>query len=707
MLTDYERFLLNTYLSNTAAVVSHRDPVARGLVEWVSDRDNRTAFSVRKRRGSWYSDRARTKVSRKKFRKLQGILQEECSGKPPEPDRTAQRLRRLEQDIELSQTDTDILELLLRYKTHPVFESVFDDIFEAPNRMSHPLNVRGRALALALGLSANKVQLRLTTNSTLVHSGLVKVEGDGDLKLPTKLCRLISEPGDGNVDPIRLLLDVASPTDLAWQDFDHFARDRDHAETLAKGALARGATGVNILLHGPPGTGKTEFSKVLAKQLGVTLFTVGESDEDGYEPRRDERLHELRLAQRLLAGNRRALLLFDEMEDLLETSFGGFGMFGPQMTFRVGGSASKVYVHRLLENSSVPILWTMNDARDVNPAILRRMMFALELRLPTAPVRARVWARQLGANGIKANQEDVRSLAAEFDAAPGVAAGVTAAASLAGGDLATVRHGVQNLSRLLSCGKPAQKTPSKFDPGLIHADIDTVALSDRLEGTETRRFSLCMQGPPGTGKSAFVRYLAEHLGLEVLQKRASDLKSMWVGQTEQLISSAFAEARDTGAFLVFDEADSLLADRRSARTSWEVSQVNEMLTWMESHPLPFACTTNFGDHLDPGTLRRFVFKIRLDYLASGQVSAAFRNYFDLPPPQSLALLTTLTPGDFAVVHRKAGVLGLLQDADALAENTECRVRGQAELAKCHRISKLVVPELAADRYRGGRRAQPR
>ena len=91
-----------------------------------------------------------------------------------------------------------------------------------------------------------------------------------------------------------------------------------------------------------------------------------------------------------------------------------------------------------------------------------------------------------------------------------------------------------------------------------------------------------------------------------MQKRASDLMSCWVGGTERNIAAAFAEARDTGAFLIFDEADSLLADRRFAHRSWEVSQVNEMLTWMESHPLPFACTTNFGEHLDAATLRRFV-----------------------------------------------------------------------------------------------------
>ena len=112
-----------------------------------------------------------------------------------------------------------------------------------------------------------------------------------------------------------------------------------------------------------------------------------------------------------------------------------------------------------------------------------------------------------------------------------------------------------------------------------------MTLAESLVGNAGRGFSLCLQGPPGTGKSAFARYLAERLGLEVRQKRASDLLSPWVGETEQPITAAFAEARDAGAFLIFDEADSLLGARESAHRSWEVSQVNEMLTWMESHPL--------------------------------------------------------------------------------------------------------------------------
>jgi SpoVK/Ycf46/Vps4 family AAA+-type ATPase len=73
------------------------------------------------------------------------------------------------------------------------------------------------------------------------------------------------------------------------------------------------------------------------------------------------------------------------------------------------------------------------------------------------------------------------------------------------------------------------------------------------------------------------------MGLQMLQKRASDLLNPFLGGTERNIANAFAEAREANAFLVLDEADSLLLDRADAVRSWEISQVNEMLTWMEQH----------------------------------------------------------------------------------------------------------------------------
>ena len=325
-------------------------------------------------------------------------------------------------------------------------------------------------------------------------------------------------------------------------------------------------------------------------------------------------------------------------------------------------------MNRLLEETPVPVLWTSNSARWTSSVLLRRMMFALELRQPPPRVRERIWARYLAHHGIKSTQEDAQALARQFDVTPGVASGVTAAARLGGGTVADVRRGVRGLARVLSGDTPpSQRTPERYDPTLIRADVDPVQLADRLVKCGAHHFSLCLQGPPGTGKSAFVRHVADRLGLEVIQKRASDLMSMWVGGTEKAIAAAFTEARDAEAFLVFDEADSLLSDRRLAQRNWEVSQVNEMLIWMESHPFPFACTTNFGERLDPATLRRFTFKIALDYLSPEQTRTGFRTWFAMEPPVEVAGLATLTPGDFSVVRRKAEILGCLGEPGTLVE----------------------------------------
>ena len=139
--------------------------------------------------------------------------------------------------------------------------------------------------------------------------------------------------------------------------------------------------------------------------------------------------------------------------------------------------------------------------------------------------------------------------------------------------------------------------------------------------------------------------------MDVSVKRGSDLLSRWIGDTESNIRDAFVEARDQRKVLIFDEVDSLLMDRREAVRSWELSQVNELLSAMERHDLPFVCTTNFIDRLDPAVMRRFTFKIRCDFLSEDQAARAFETYFGKARPASLRDLRNLTPGDFAVIAK--------------------------------------------------------
>ena len=674
---DYEKKRLLFYLRNLASRIHHASPEAGNLAQWVMENlellglecENSEELELnlyKIRAGKYLEKESPRKDWHRLLKTLETLFSKMSAGEGVQEDLAARRLRQLGREMDFEPEDVAILEIWIRNRTQAVIEYLVESV-----------NVTTPFLSRVLGVSNGFLRSRLAPDAPLVRSGLVSVDDDGDIEIVKRLYRLVTVT-DAGLDVRHLLLNRATPEELAWEDFDHVAEQRDHIEKVLKGALNSRAEGVNVLVYGPPGTGKTEFCKTLAARLQASLYSVGEADDRGDEPHRVERLQELQVAQNLLAPGRGSMLLFDEMEDLLSDPGYGWIPFSSHGFSPLRSGGSKVYLNRLLERAPVPTLWTTNSARETCPTVLRRMTFALELRRPTRRTRARIWSRELERHGIEATEEDGQSLAKEFEVAPGVASGALAAASLCGGDLAAVRLGVQSLSRVISGEKRAikQGAPERFDLALIRADVEPVGFAERLEKTGGKQFSLCLQGPPGSGKSAFVRYLAERLGLQVTQKRASDLMSMWLGGTEQQIAEAFAEARAEGSILVFDEADSLLADRRGAVHSWEVSQVNEMLTWMESHPLPFACTTNFGENLDPATLRRFTFKIALDFLTPGQSMVAFQGFFGIEASPEIENLTNLTPGDFAVVRRKAEILGQLRDPNALAQllEVECEAK---------------------------------
>jgi hypothetical protein len=146
----------------------------------------------------------------------------------------------------------------------------------------------------------------------------------------------------------------------------------------------------------------------------------------------------------------------------------------------------------------------------------------------------------------------------------------------------------------------------------------------------------------------------------------------------------FAEARQQDAVLLLDEADSFLADRRDAQQSWEVTQVNELLTQMEAFEGIFVCTTNLMKRLDQASLRRFAFKIKFDYLNSEQRWAMFlrelaRMGCDVSHApeweRRVRSLDTLTPGDFAV-YRQVAMLGETLTPGRFKRAQRCAAKGQ-------------------------------
>ncbi|HUZ62160.1 MAG TPA: AAA family ATPase [Acetobacteraceae bacterium] len=565
----------------------------------------------------------------------------------------------LARTLRLSEIEAGIIGLVAGYRLDGAIEALWDEVSDQRGN-GRWLRLDATQFALLLGKPEARLHALLGPEGRLRESGLLSVDEDGDIALLPRVASQLAARIPPGADIRAHLLGRALPPTLPWAAFAHLGAAAEQARTVLQAARAGGERGVNILLYGPPGTGKTSFAATLAAATGAVLHPVGEAGADGEEPGRTQRLSELRLGQALLAGSD-SVLLFDEAEDI-----GAGGLFG----LLEGARPSRVFLHRLIENNPVPVIWTANDITALGPAMVRRMMLCLELRLPDAETRAGLWRRIAAEEQVELAPADAQALARQHPAAPALARNALRAARLSGGDAAAVRLAVSGVARAVNGGRlplPEPAAPEGFDPAFIAADQDLPALADRLcRPGANLAVSLLLSGPPGSGKSAFARHLAERMELPILVKRASDLLGKYVGQSEKRIAGAFAEAREREAFLVFDEADSLLGDRRDAQRSWEITQVNEMLTWMEDHPLPFACTTNLIDRLDRASLRRFLVKARFGYLSAAQAEACFTRFFALPAPAALGGLSRLTPADFALVRRRMALLDDPGSPDALA-----------------------------------------
>jgi len=451
---------------------------------------------------------------------------------------------------------------------------------------------------------------------------------------------------------------------LGLDDYPHLAADLQVMAAYLRRALDTGQQGVNVLLWGPPGTGKTELAKAMAEHLGAPLYEIAVEDRNGNIHKGGARLGAFALAQGVLGGGTRSLVLFDEIEDVFRASEDreGPGGLGNQ-------TGHKGWTNRVLQENPVPAFWVTNSRWALDPAYRRRFDLVLEIGVPPRSVRAKILNLYMAALPVtpswkaRAAEHEGLSPAAVERAAKVARVVLEARPELVADDVvgrvvenAQVAQGAPRRPRM------ALTSPTIYRLDILNADRDLVAISAGLKRTGAGR--LCLYGPPGTGKSAFGHHLAEVLDRPLLMKRASDLQSKWLGETEQNMARMFEEASADNAVLLLDEADSFLQDRRGAERSWEVSQVNEMLTQMETYSGIFIASTNLMSRIDPASLRRFELKVKFGYLGKDQMGTMFRDSLGLlgltanPAAEGQIVgLTNLTPGDFAAALRQARLAG--------------------------------------------------
>ena len=132
-------------------------------------------------------------------------------------------------------------------------------------------------------------------------------------------------------------------------------------------------------------------------------------------------------------------------------------------------------------------------------------------------------------------------------------------------------------------------------------------------------FTCLFYGLPGTGKTETVLQLAKETGRDIMQVNISEIKSMWVGESEKNIKALFDNYRNKvkecalTPILLFNEADAIISKRQEgaerAVDKMENTIQNIILQEMESLDGILIATTNLAQNMDKAFERRFLYKI--------------------------------------------------------------------------------------------------
>ena len=557
-------------------------------------------------------------------------------------------LNLLQANLGLNSTERDILRFVAIMYNYEVISnacSLLGDLnnIQATKAISKILNLRFGDVQKAFrkdGIFAKTSIIKLENNVHNLKYKIDVINNNFMCDLFVK-CESMDEIFESSIKP-------CSKTNLTTKNYPHIKEDVKILLSFLKSAISKKQKGVNVLLYGSAGTGKTELSKVIASELNLKLYEVAYDDGDRYADE-CQRLRSYCLAQKVLSAGSN-LLMYDEAEDIFNTNNDEKRQYG------------KAFINRSLETNELPTIWITNNIFDMDEAVVRRFNLAIEIGIPTEDVRAKI-IKKYSENLI--DNKLIKKLAKNDFIAPALISNASVVVSnLNTKDKNKAFERVIN-NTLKAQGyeeirdyNPRDDLPSSYDPNFVNSDCDLTELMQGIKANKNAR--ICLYGVPGTGKSAYAKFIAKSLKKPIIIKKGSDLLSMFVGGTEKNIALAFKEAKEKHAVLVFDEVDSFLQDRGMATRSWEVTQVNEMLVQMESFDGIFIATTNLIDNLDKASLRRFDLKLEFGYLLPEQAQNLFKKEctllkvkFDENAAKKVLNLGLLAPGDFASVRRQA------------------------------------------------------
>ncbi|MXO75176.1 CDC48 family AAA ATPase [Altererythrobacter aerius] len=394
-----------------------------------------------------------------------------------------------------------------------------------------------------------------------------------------------------------------------------------------------------VLLHGPPGTGKTRLAQAVANESDATFFIINgpEIMGSGYGES-EKRLREV-FEEATKASP--AIVFIDEIDSI-----------APKRS-QVSGEAEKRLVAQLLTlmdgleaRSNIVVIAATNRPDAIDEALRRPGRFDREIVIGVPDEKGRREILSIHTRGMPLGARvDLDELARTTH-------------GFVGADIAALAReaAIEAVRRIMPrLDLDAREIPPEVLDDLMVTREDFLAALKRVqpsamrevmvqvpnvgwsdigglgEATEKLREGVelplknpdafhrlgirpakgfLLYGPPGTGKTLLAKAVAKEAEANFISMKSSDLLSKWYGESEQQIARLFQRARAVAPCIIFiDEIDSLVPARGSGQGEPQVTGrvVNTILAEMdgleELQSVVVIGATNRPTLVDPALLR--------------------------------------------------------------------------------------------------------
>jgi transitional endoplasmic reticulum ATPase len=394
-----------------------------------------------------------------------------------------------------------------------------------------------------------------------------------------------------------------------------------------------------VLLHGPPGTGKTRLARAVANESDAQFFHIAGPEIMGSAYGESEK--KLRELFEEAGQAAPSIIFIDEIDSI-----------APKRD-KVGGEAEKRLVAQLLTlmdglepRQNLVVIAATNRPDAMDEALRRPGRFDREIVVGVPDETGRREILGIHTRGMPlADGVDLDGLARRTygfvgadlaaltrEAALEAVRRIMPELNLADGTIPT--EVLDRLSVLASDFDNALKRVQPSAMREVMVQVPTIgwddvggldAAAEKLkEGVELplkhadafKRLGIrpakgfLLYGPPGTGKTLLAKAAARESQANFIAIKSSDLLSKWYGESEQQIARLFARARQVAPTVIFiDELDSLVPARGGGMGEPQVTErvVNTILAEMdgleELQGVVLIGATNRPNLIDPALLR--------------------------------------------------------------------------------------------------------